>query len=145
MVKTRNCKFLITPVQIWVPYKTTLKHNEKISLLFKDSSIIEEQPALVGIIGIDKTQEDEDSHFPEMVDLLDKVWIQIGENERIYGDKKRSNEAIKEEIVFSLNEQMIEDFKHTEMMYAGVNHRKYNIKTKEIALSTVKSLAEDFK
>ena len=119
--------------------------GSKISLLFKDSSIIEEQPALVGIIGIDKTQEDEDSHFPEMVDLLDKVWIQIGENERIYGDKKRSNEAIKEEIVFSLSEQMIEDFKHTEMMYAGVNHRKYNIKTREIALSTVKSLAEDFK
>ena len=119
--------------------------GSKISILFKDSEIIEEQPALVGIIGIDKTQEDEDSHFPEMVDLLDKVWIQIGENERIYGDKKRSNEAIKEEIVFSLNEQMIEDFKHTEMMYAGVNHRKYNIKTKEIALSTVKSLAEDFK
>ena len=119
--------------------------GSKISLLFKDSSIIEEQPALVGIIGIDKTQEDEDSHFPEMVDLLDKVWIQIGENERIYGDKKRSNEAIKEEIVFSLSEQMIEDFKHTKMMYAGVNHRKYNIKTKEIALSTVKSLAEDFK
>ena len=119
--------------------------GSKISLIFKDSSIIEEQPALVGIIGIDKTQKDEDSHFPEMVDLLDKVWIQIGENERIYGDKKRSNEAIKEEIVFSLNEQMIEDFKHTEIMYAGVNHRKYNIKTKEIALSTVKSLAEDFK
>ena len=119
--------------------------GSKISILFKDSEIIEEQPALVGIIGIDKTQEDEDSHFPEMVDLLDKVWIQIGENERIYGDKKRSNEAIKEEIVFSLNEQMIEDFKHTEMMYAGVNHRKYNIKTKEIALSTVKSLAEGFK
>ena len=119
--------------------------GSKISLIFKDSSIIEEQPALVGIIGIDKTPEDEDSHFPEMVDLLDKVWIQIGENERIYGDKKRSNEAIKEEIVFSLNEQMIEDFKHTEMMYAGVNHRKYNIKTKEIALSTVKSLAEGFK
>ena len=119
--------------------------GSKISLIFKDSSIIEEQPALVGIIGIDKTQEDEDSHFPEMVDLLDKVWIQIGENERIYGDKKRSKDAIKEEIVFSLNEQMIEDFKHTEMMYAGVNHRKYNIKTKEIALSTVKSLAEGFK
>ena len=119
--------------------------GSKISLIFKDSSIIEEQPALVGIIGIDKTQEDEDSHFPEMVDLLDKVWIQIGENERIYGDKKRSNEAIKEEIVFSLNKQVIKDFKQTEMMYAGVNHRKYNIKTKEIALSTVKSLAEDFK
>ena len=119
--------------------------GSKISLIFKDSSIIEEQPALVGIIGIDKTPENENSHFPELIDLLDKIWIQIGENERIYGDKKRSNETIKEEIVFSLNKQMIEDFKHTEMMYAGVNHRKYNIKTKEIALSTVKSLAEGFK
>ena len=119
--------------------------GSKISLLFKDSSIIEEQPALVGIIGIDKAPEDEDSHFPELMDLLDKIWIQIGENERIYGDKKRSNDAIKEEIVFSLNKQVIEDFKQTEMMYAGVNHHKYNIKTKEIALSTVKSLAEDFK
>ena len=119
--------------------------GSKISLIFKDSSIIEGQPALVGIIGIDKTQEDEDSHFPEMVDLLDKVWIQIGENERIYGDKKRSNDTIKEEIVFSLNKQMVEDFKQTEMMYAGINHRKYNVKTKEIALSTVKSLAEGFK
>ena len=119
--------------------------GSKISLLFKDSAIIEEQPALIGIIGIHKTQENEDSHFPEMVDLLDKVWIQIGENERIYGDKKKSNEAIKEEIIFSLSEQMIDDFKHTKMMYAGVNHRKYNIKTKEIALSTVKCLAEGLK
>ena len=119
--------------------------GSKISILFKDSEIIEEQPALVGVIGIDKTPADEDSHFPELTDLLDKIWIQIGENERIYGDKKKSNSLIKEEIVFSLSKQMIEDFKHTEMMYAGVNHRKYNIKTKEIALSTVKSLAEDFK
>ena len=119
--------------------------GSKISILFKDSEIIENQPALVGIIGVDKTPEDENSHFPELIDLLDKIWIQIGENERIYGDKKRSNDSIKEEIVFSLNKQIVEDFKQTEMMYAGINHRKYNIKTKEIALSTVKSLAEGFK
>ena len=119
--------------------------GSKISILFKDSEIIEEQPALVGIIGIDKAPEDEDSHFPELMDLLDKIWIQIGENKRIYGDTKRSIDSIKEEIFFRLSKQMIEDFKRTEMMYAGVNHPKYNIKTKEIALSTVKSLAEDFK
>ena len=119
--------------------------GSKISILFKDSEIIEEQPALVGIIGIDKAPEDEDSHFPELMDFLDKIWIQIGENKRIYGDTKRSNDSIKEEIFFRLSKQMIEDFKRTEMMYAGVNHPKYNIKTKEIALSTVKSLAEDFK
>ena len=77
--------------------------------------------------------------------MLDKIWIQIGENKRIYGDIKRSNDSVKEEIFFRLSKQMIKDFKRTEMMYAGVNHPKYNVKTKEIALSTVKSLAEDFK
>ena len=39
---------------------------------------------------------------------------------------------------------MVEDFKDTKMMYAGVDHPKYNIKTREIPLITVKSLAADF-
>ena len=119
--------------------------GSKISLLFKESAILEEQSDLIGIVETVKNQDDKNSDFPEIWDLLDKIWIQIGENKRIYGDKKRSNDSIKEEIFFRLSKQMIEDFKRTEMMYAGVNHTKYNIKTKEIALSTVKSLAEDFK
>ena len=119
--------------------------GSKISLLFKESAIFEEQTALIGIVETVKYQGDKNSDFPEILDLLDKIWIQIGENKRIYGDKKRSNDSIKEEIFFRLSKQMIEDFKRTKMMYAGVNHPKYNIKTKEIALSTVKSLAEDFK
>ena len=119
--------------------------GSKISLLFKESAILEEQTALIGIVETVKYLGDKNSDFPEILDLLDKIWIQIGENKRIYGDKKRSNDSIKEEIFFRLSKQMIEDFKRTGMMYAGVNHPKYNIKTKEIALSTVKSLAEDFK
>ena len=119
--------------------------GSKISLLFKESEILEEQSDLIGIVETVKNQGDKNSDFPEVWDLLDKIWIQIGENKRIYGDKKRSNDSIKEEIFFRLSKQMIEDFKRTEMMSAGVNHPKYNIKTKEIALSTVKSLAEDFK
>ena len=119
--------------------------GSKISLLFKESAIFEEQTALIGIVETFKNPDDANSDFQEILDLLDKIWIQIGENKRIYGDKKRSNDSIKEEIFFRLSKQMIEDFKRTKMMYAGVIHPKYNIKTKEIALSTVKSLAEDFK
>ena len=119
--------------------------GSKISLLFKESAILEGQSDLIGIVETVKNQDDKNSDFPEIWDLLDKIWIQIGENKRIYGDTKRSNDSIKEEIFFRLSKQMIEDFKRTEMMYAGVNHPKYNVKTKEIALSTVKSLAEDFK
>ena len=119
--------------------------GSKISLLFKESAIFDEQTALIGIVETTKNSGDTSSDFPEIIDLLDKIWIQIGENKRIYGDKLRSNDSIKDEICFKLSKKMIEDFKATEMMYAGVNHPKYNIKTKEIALSTVKSLAEDFK
>ena len=43
--------------------------GSKISILFKESETIENQPALVGIIGIDKTPENENSHFPELIDL----------------------------------------------------------------------------
>jgi hypothetical protein len=39
---------------------------------------------------------------------------------------------------------MIADFKSAKMLYAGIDHPKYNIKTKEIPLTTVKSLAADF-
>ena len=95
--------------------------GSKISLLFKESAILEEQSDLIGIVETVKNQDDKNSDFPEIWDLLDKIWIQIGENKRIYGDKKRSNDSIKEEIFFRLSKQMIEDFKRTEMMYAGVN------------------------
>ena len=118
--------------------------GSKISLLFKESAILEGRSDLIGIVETVKNQGDKNSDFPEIWDLLDKIWIQIGENKRIYGDTKRSNDSVKEEIFFRLSKQMIKDFKRTEMMYAGVNHPKYNVKTKEIALSTVKSLAEDF-
>tara|TARA_B100001027_G_scaffold170826_1_gene122302 strand:- start:11 stop:415 length:405 start_codon:yes stop_codon:yes gene_type:complete len=119
--------------------------GSKISLLFKEVAILEGQSDLIGIVETVKNQGDKNSDFPEIWDLLDKIWIQIGENKRIYGDTRRSNDSVKEEIFFRLSKQMIKDFKRTEMMYAGVNHPKYNVKTKEIALSTVKSLAEDFK
>ena len=119
--------------------------GSKISLFFKESAILDNQSVLIGLVRTVKNQDDENSDFPEILDLLDKVWIQIGENKRIYGDIKRSNDSIKEEIFFRLSKEMIEDFKRTEMMYAGINHPKYNIKTKEIALSTVKSLSEDLK
>ena len=37
---------------------------------------------------------------------------------------------------------MIDDFKTTKMMYAGVNHPNYNLKSKEISTSVIKELAK---
>ena len=59
--------------------------GSKISLLFKESAILEGQSDLIGIVETVKNQGDKNSDFPEIWDLLDKIWIQIGENKRIYG------------------------------------------------------------
>lgn len=81
----------------------------------------------------------------------DKVWLQIGENERVYAiadeDLERSNEEKTSAVHFlrfEFNNAMIEDFKAKKMLYAGIDHPNYNIKTKELSLATVESLAADF-
>ncbi len=51
--------------------------GSKISLLFKESAIFEEQTALIGIVETVKYSGDKNSDFPEILDLLDKIWIQI--------------------------------------------------------------------
>ena len=70
-----------------------------------------------------------------------KVWLQIGENERVYAiadeDLERSNEEKTSAVHFlrfEFDKNMIEDFKSTKMLYAGIDHPKYNIKTKETPL-----------
>jgi len=80
-----------------------------------------------------------------------KVWLQIGENERVYAiadeDLERSNEEKTSAVHFlrfEFDKNMIEDFKSTKMLYAGIDHPKYNIKTKETPLRTIESLATDF-
>ena len=80
-----------------------------------------------------------------------KVWLQIGENERVYAiadeDLERSNEEKTSAVHFlrfEFDKNMIEDFKSTKMLYAGIDHPKYNIKTKETRLRTIESLATDF-
>ena len=84
--------------------------------------------------------------------IENKVWLQIGENERVIAvadeDMERSNEEKTSAVHFlrfEFDENMIEDFKNRKMLYAGTDHPKYNIKTKEIAIATIESLADDFK
>ena len=118
--------------------------GNKVSLNFISPSSLNKRKELIGTLNILKDKkEDTHSNYLEVKDLHDKVWIQIGENSRVYANQER-NDLISENLEFSLDKQMVEDFKDTKMMYAGVDHPKYNIKTREIPLITVKSLAADF-
>jgi hypothetical protein len=118
--------------------------GNKVSLNFISPSSSNKRKELIGTLDILKDQKDDThSNYLEVKDLYDKVWIQIGENSRVYANQER-NDLIPENLEFSIDKQMIEDFKDTKMMYAGVDHPKYNIKTREIPLVTVRSLADDF-
>jgi hypothetical protein len=80
-----------------------------------------------------------------------KAWIQIGENERVFGN---SNSNIESSIIedhqiaflleFNLSNLMIKDLQAGMTLYAGIDHPKYNIRTKEILKKTTTSLAKDF-
>jgi hypothetical protein len=80
-----------------------------------------------------------------------KAWIQIGENDRVFGN---SNSNIESSVIedhqiafvleFNLSNLMIKDLQAGMTLYAGIDHPKYNIRTKEILKKTTTSLAKDF-
>ena len=79
-----------------------------------------------------------------------KVWIQIGENDRVFGSPSTNlNQADDEDyggvfvLEFDLSNLMVKDFQLGMILYAGIDHPKYNIRTKEILKQTTASLAKD--
>ena len=115
--------------------------GSKISLSFHDSeknddSWIKLSASLVSSMSNKENTDD----YINPTEFLDKTWIQIGENERVFGQHIESSN---EKISFLLNKAMVNDFLETKMLYAGVQHTSYNIKTREIDLDTVRKISTD--
>ena len=115
--------------------------GSKISLSFHDSeknddSWIKLSASLVSSMSNKENTDD----YINPTEFLDKTWIQIGENERVFGQHIESSN---EKISFLLNKAMVNDFLETKMLYAGVQHTNYNIKTREIDLDTVRKISTD--
>ena len=79
-----------------------------------------------------------------------RVWIQIGENDRVFGSSSTNLIQIDDEddqgvfvLEFDLSNLMVKDFQLGMILYAGIDHPKYNIRTKEILKQTTASLAKD--
>tara|TARA_B100001057_G_scaffold108959_1_gene106856 strand:- start:300 stop:719 length:420 start_codon:yes stop_codon:yes gene_type:complete len=115
--------------------------GSKVSLSFDDSeknddSCIKLSASLVSSMSNKENTDD----YINPSEFLDKTWIQIGENERVFGQHIESSN---EKISFLLNKAMVNDFLETKMLYAGVQHTSYNIKTREIDLDTVRKISTD--
>ena len=121
-----------------------VKIGNKVSLLFEESDENSTSNILMAtfLFNVDDS-EDSKFKFLKFSGLNDKVWIQIGENLRLYA--KKLNDSSEEKLIFELDKLMVEDLIKEKKLYAGIDHPEYNIKTKEIANSTVKTLASQFK
>jgi len=121
-----------------------VKIGNKVSLLFEESDENYTSNILMAtfLFNVDDS-EDSKFKFLKFSSLNDKVWIQIGENLRLYA--KKFNDSSEEKLIFELDKLMVDDLIQEKKLYAGIDHLEYNIKTKEIANSTVKTLASQFR
>tara|TARA_Y100000588_G_C14121216_1_gene867374 strand:- start:56 stop:640 length:585 start_codon:yes stop_codon:yes gene_type:complete len=108
-------------------------NNLKATMLIEFPDAVERKEKLSYLIGIE-----------------DKVWLQIGENERIFGiadeDLERSDEEKTSAVHFlrfELSNLMIKDLKSKVTLFAGISHPNYNVRTQEIAQSISNSLSKD--
>ena len=86
-----------------------------------------------------------------LVGIEDKVWLQVGENDRIFAiadeDLERSSHdktSAVHFLRFELSNLMIKDLQSGSTLFAGIDHPEYNIRTPEIERKTSDSLLEDF-
>lgn len=119
--------------------------GERVSLSFKDASLSQDSKDILTakLLFHDTDSINSKTIYLNFSEIENKVWIQIGENLRVYGEKKNDNSS-EEELIFKLDRLMIEDLVNQKMLYAGINHPKYNIKTKEVDLFTIKNLSTNF-
>ena len=86
-----------------------------------------------------------------LVGIEDKVWLQVGENDRIFAiadeDLERSSHdktSAVHFLRFELSNLMVKDLQSGSTLFAGIDHHEYNIRTPEIGKKTSDSLLEDF-
>ena len=94
--------------------------------------------------------EERAQHLAEMIGIEDKVWLQVGDGERIYAiadeDLDRSNDVKTSSVHFmrfELAPNMIAAAHQGEAIYAGIDHPAYPIKSHPIADAVRESLTAD--
>ena len=82
--------------------------------------------------------------------IENKVWLQVGENDRIFASALKTVETHTEKktssnyfLCFEFTNLMIKDLQSGATLFAGVEHPNYNVRTQEIPRSVSDLLAQD--
>ena len=82
--------------------------------------------------------------------IENKVWLQVGENDRIFASALKTVETHTEKktssnyfLCFEFTNLMIKDLLSGANLFAGVEHPNYNVRTQEIPRTVSNSLTRD--
>ena len=86
----------------------------------------------------------------QLIGIEDKVWLKVGENDRVFGiadenlNRKTEDETSAEHFLrFELSNLITKDLKSGDTLFAGIDHQNYNVRTQEISQSISNSLSKD--
>ena len=86
----------------------------------------------------------------QLNNIENNVWLQVGENDRIFAVAYENSEKTAKEntsslhfLRFEFSNLMIKDLQSGATLFAGIDHPNYNVRTQEIPGTTSDSLAQD--
>ena len=135
---------------------STVKIGSNVSLFLKNlstlNSVITEKNNLKATMSVkfsdEKIKKEKLSQFSG---IENKVWLQVGENDRIFASSQKNLEKHTEKktssnyfLCFEFTNLMIKDLQSGATLFAGVEHPNYNVRTQEIPRTVSDFLAQDF-
>ena len=135
--------------------KSTVKIGSNISLFLENlstlNSVITEKNNLKATMSVkfsdEKIIKEKLSQFSG---IENKVWLQVGENDRIFASSQKNLETHTEKktssnyfLCFEFTNLMIKDLQSGATLFAGVEHPNYNVRTQEIPRTVSDFLAQD--
>ena len=121
--------------------------GSNISLIFEtlitdDSSITDENhlKATLTLKFSDKQAEKE--KLDQLSGVENQVWLQVGENDRVFSTLQENLEQSQYSLCFNLTNLMLKDLQSGMTLFAGVEHSYYNVRTQEIPRTVSDSLAQ---
>ena len=137
------------------PKSSTVKIGSNVSLLVENlstlNSVIPEKNNLKATMSVKFSDEKIiKEKFSQFSGIENKVWLQVGENDRIFASSQKNVGKHTENktssnyfLCFEFTNLMIKDLQSGATLFAGVEHPNYNVRTQEIPRTVSDLLAQD--
>ena len=134
---------------------STVKIGSNVSLFLENlstlNSVITEKNNLKATMSVKFSDEKIiKEKFSQFSGIENKVWLQVGENDRVFASSQKNVETHTEKktssnyfLCFEFTNLMIKDLQSGATLFAGVEHPNYNVRTQEIPRTVSDLFARD--